>query len=190
MKPETEIKLSIGSAAAGHRLLRDAGFHVSARSVFEANTVFDTPGLALRRRGCLLRVREAGRRCVLTYKGKPKPGRHKSREELEVEVSDAHTARAIFSGLGFEPVFRYEKFRTEYEQANGYGVGTLDETPIGCFLELEGPPRWIDETAKALGFAASDYITESYGELYRASCKRAGVAPTNMVFNRKFRKRA
>src|ERR1039457_4635889 len=39
---EIEIKLALRDAAAGRRLLRAAGFHVSKRRVFEANTLFDT----------------------------------------------------------------------------------------------------------------------------------------------------
>ena len=59
---------------------------------------------------------------------------------------------------------------------------TVDETPIGSFLEIEGPPEWIDSTASRLGFSADDYILESYGRLYLAACERQGVQPTNMVF--------
>jgi len=55
----------------------------------------------------------------------------------------------------------------------------LDETPLGVFLELEGPARWIDRTARALGFSESDYITDSYAELHRRS--RGGEAG-DMVF--------
>ncbi|MBV9156122.1 MAG: adenylate cyclase, partial [Acidobacteriaceae bacterium] len=62
------------------------------------------------------------------------------------------------------------------------GVVTLDETPIGTFLELEGPGDWIDETAKQLGFSRADYIVDSYGRLYLADCERRGVQPTNMTF--------
>jgi adenylate cyclase class 2 len=58
----------------------------------------------------------------------------------------------------------------------------LDETPVGAFLELEGAPRWIDRTARSLGFRESDYITASYGALYRQFCDMKGVAPGNMVF--------
>ena len=32
---------------------------------------------------------------------------------------------------------------------NEPGVIELDETPAGDFLELEGPPEWIDATAAA-----------------------------------------
>ena len=93
-------------------------------------------------------------------------GRHKSREELEIEISDAGTALAILENLGFHRVFRYQKYRTEYSQPGARGVVTLDETPIGCYLEVEGSPRWIDRTARKLGFSEKHYITASYGALF------------------------
>ena len=42
----------------------------------------------------------------------------------------------------------------------------VDETPIGNFCEIEGPPRWIDVTAKKLGVEAEDYITKNYASLF------------------------
>ena len=58
----------------------------------------------------------------------------------------------------------------------------LDETPIGNFLEIEGRPKWIDRTARVLGFSAGDYITTSYGSLYRIYCRENGVSRKDMVF--------
>jgi len=85
--------------------------------------------------------------------------------------------------LGFKPVFRYEKYRREFAQGNNsHGVVTLDETPIGDFLELEGPGDWIDETASRLGFSPENYSLESYGRLYQNYCERKGVKAQNMVF--------
>jgi adenylate cyclase class 2 len=182
---ETEIKLAAPDAAAGRDILRRAGFHISRRKVFESNTVFDTPRRTLRAAGSLLRVRTAGRVVTLTYKGPSAAGsRHKSREELEVELSDAHAAAAIVERLGFEPVFRYEKYRTEYCQTAGRGMAMLDETPVGVYLELEGPARWIDRTARQLGCAESEYITASYAALYLGWCRLHGVAPGHMLFAR------
>jgi len=183
-KREIEIKLRAGDAASARRRLRSAGFRVSRRRVFEANTVFDTPGMALRASQELLRVREAGGVVTVTYKGQPAPGRHKDREELELKVSGAALMAAIFDRLGFRPAFRYEKYRTEYRKAGGAGVATVDETPLGVFLELEGPPPWIDRTARALGFAEADYITASYGRLYLEWCERQGIEPGNMLLRR------
>jgi adenylate cyclase class 2 len=180
---ETEIKLAVADAAAGRATLRRAGFRVSRRKVFETNTVFDWPQRTLRAAGALLRVRRAGRVATLTYKGPPEEGsKHKSREEIEVQVPDAGAIAAIVERLGFEPVFRYEKYRTEYRQPAGGGMAMLDETPIGVYLELEGAARWIDRTARQLGFAEGQYITASYAALYFSARLRAGPTPGHMTF--------
>src|SRR6266849_2529393 len=150
---EIEIKLRVASAPAARRLLRAGGFRVLRRRVFEDNRIFDTPELMLRRAGSVLRVREAGKISRVTYKGPTAGGRHKSREELEIEISDAATAALVLERLCFHPVFRYQKYRTEYSQPGSHGVVTLDETPIGCFLEIEGAPRWIDLTARPAGLS-------------------------------------
>ena len=179
---ETEIKLAVTGVPAARRLLRTAGFRVARRRVFESNVVFDTPGLALRRASKLLRLRQAGRLATVTYKGAPAVGRHKSREELELAVADARTMAAVFERLGYRPVFRYEKYRTEYRLAKGSGMATLDETPVGVYLELEGSPAWIDRLAKKMGFGEPDYITASYARLYLDWCRIRGMQPGNMVF--------
>ena len=179
---ETEIKLAVPGAALARRQLRAAGFRIFHRRSFEANVVFDTPNLRLRASNCLLRVRETARKVKLTYKGPPQAAaKHKSREELEIEGGDVRTWRTIWERLGFQPVFRYEKYRSEY-RGNGPGVVTMDETPIGVYLELEGPPAWIDRTARRLGFAEKEYITASYGQLYREWCEKNRCQPGNMVF--------
>jgi adenylate cyclase class 2 len=181
---EVEIKLAVRDAAEARRMLRAAGFKVSKRRVFERNTVFDTAAQTLRKSARLLRVREAGKAAKLTFKGPPDGGKHKSREELELELdlSSARTVAAIFDRLAYNPVFRYEKYRTEFQSANRAGIATVDETPIGVYLELEGSPLWIDRTARKLGFQESGYITASYARLYQEWCKARGITPANMLF--------
>ena len=179
---ETEIKLRVPGAAAARDLLRKTGFRLFRKRVFESNTVFDTRDFSLRRTGRLLRIRRAGRKSTLTYKGAAKPGVHKSRQEIEMETASPQTLARIFSLLGFLPVFRYEKYRTEFHESPGGGIVMLDETPVGVFLELEGAPRWIDRTARRLGFKKSDYITDSYGRLYFQWSEERGEHPTHMVF--------
>ena len=169
------------SIAAAKRLLQAHRFRVVKPRVFEVNILFDTPELRLRRTASLLRVREAKGKTKLTFKGPPQVSKHKKREELEVEAADAQMLAAILERLGFERVFRYEKYRTEYGRGSS-GVVTLDETPIGVYLELEGPPRWIDATARLFGFAEPDYITASYGRLYLDWCAAQGREAADMVF--------
>jgi hypothetical protein len=60
----------------------------------------------------------------------------------------------------------------------------LDETPIGTFVELEGPPRAIDRVAKELGYSKPDYIVTNYLVLYREECRRKGQKPGDMVFRK------
>jgi adenylate cyclase, class 2 len=181
---EIEIKLAVPDAAGARRLLRAAGFRVHRARVFESNTVFDTAERKMLASSSLVRVRQAGRRVTLTYKGPPVPSRHKEREEIELdlETTGARALALILDRLGFAPVFRYEKYRTEFRRPGQRGIATLDETPIGFYMELEGGPRWIDRTAKALGFAEADYITTSYGSLYREWCRTRRLKPRDMVF--------
>ena len=178
---ENEIKLAVRDAAFARRLLRANGFTVWKPRAFESNILFDRPDLSLRRQGALLRVRQARREAWLTYKGPATSSRHKTREEIETECLDGRDLEIILERLGFGMVFRYEKRRTEY-RGPGSGLIMLDETPIGVFLELEGPPGWIDRTARHLGFSRRDYLTASYGRLYTDWCARQGRKPGDMLF--------
>jgi adenylate cyclase class 2 len=179
---ETEIKLALPDARTARKLLRSAGFTLARRRVFESNVVFDTPRLTLRRASTLLRLRRAGQLSTVTFKGKPVAGKHKTREELEFSVTDPSTISAIFERLGYRPVFRYEKYRTEYRLPRGAGIATVDETPIGTYVELEGSPAWIDRLAARMEFGESDYITASYARLYLDWCRAQRIRPGNMVF--------
>ncbi len=184
MKPpiEIEIKLSVRGAAGARALLRRHGFAVATPRVFERNLVLDDERGSLRERGMLLRVRGAGKIVTCTFKGPEIPGRLKRREEREFGVSELESCVALFAGLGYREAFRYEKYRTEFAREGERGIATVDETPIGVYMELEGPARWIDRTAKALGFARDAYITASYSQLYSDWCEAAGIEPSGMRF--------
>ncbi len=132
-----------------------------------------------------MRLRLEGRRSRLTFKGpRLNNGRFKERLEIETEVRDGLEAGRILQALGLRDAFRYEKFRTVYRRRgdSDHAEVAYDETPIGTYLELEGPRRWIDEVARALGFGRREYITASYGRLYLEWCQAQGKEPTNMVF--------
>jgi len=86
----------------------------------------------------------------------------------------------ILRALGFTPTFRYEKYRAEWSDGKGHVV--LDETPIGTFGEIEGPSRWIDLTAQALGINPTHYITQTYAEMFFAWKRRSRSQATEMTF--------
>ena len=180
---EVEVKLRMAEPQDAEDLLMGQGFRVIHERAFESNVLFDTPERALRAERRLLRVREFGGVGTFTYKGTPETGRHKSREELETEVADARTLRLMLGRLGFLPFFRYEKYRTVYQQpGDPLGLAVLDETPIGCWMELEGAPDWIDSNAARMGFAQQQYVTESYGALWLSYCREHGIDSNDMVF--------
>jgi adenylate cyclase class 2 len=183
--------------------------------VHEENVIFDTPQGGLAKHGQLLRIRtetpeirgkakKAGpkQRVVLTFK---QPMVHpagagtesvshesyKVRDEIELEVTDPGNLARIFEGLGMSGWFRYEKYRTTFRMPDSKAWATgllieLDETPIGTFVELEGPAGAIDRAAEELGFSKHDYVLKNYLRLYMEDCRRKGEQPLHMVFpNRK-----
>ncbi len=179
---EVEVKISVASAPQLRALLKARGFRVLHPRVFERNIALDDAEGSVKARNLLLRVRSAGKIVTCTFKGREQPGIHKRREEREFRASDFDECLALFHGLGFEPSFRYEKYRTEFVREGEPGHVTLDETPIGVFMELEGPARWIDRTAKDLGFSRNDYILLSYGRLFEQWCAERGIESRNMSF--------
>lgn len=183
---EIEIKLRLnGNLNEIRQTLRQGGFRVSKSRRHEYNVLLDTAQRALRSHGKLIRVRRAGTHSLLTYKGPSEQGRYKKRREIEVLLPEAYKVEEIFNEIGYHPIFRYEKFRTEYAKARSDGKVLLDETPIGNYLEIEGSPRWIDSTARLLGFSTDDYITRSYGFLYLAWCRERRMSPGDMLFTAK-----
>ncbi|MCW5966437.1 MAG: class IV adenylate cyclase [Bryobacterales bacterium] len=162
--------------------IASAGFKVQTGKAFESNTLFDTVDGRLRALGQILRLREFGGESVLTFKGKSLPGKHKVREELETVVGTSSQMLLLLNRLGFQATFRYEKYRAVYARAEEPGLLTVDETPIGPFLELEGSADWIDRAAMELGYSPEAYITESYGQLWQKHCAQHGMPLTDFVF--------
>jgi adenylate cyclase, class 2 len=213
MAREIEIKLRVKDVHELRAALKRMGAQLASSGterVHEWNTVFDTTGQDLWKRGQMLRIRvetpdgrslqhakNAVRPALLTFKGpdgrtrgrvgKSSPQHHKVREEIELRVENESALAQIFERLEMGASVRYEKYRTTFRlpEAKIWAKGLLielDETPIGTFLELEGPFRAIDRAAKELGFSKKDYILENYLRLNAEECRRRGVKPGDMVF--------
>lgn len=177
---EIEIKFRIDDLRVLTSKLRQIGFRLLTPRTHEMNTLFDLRGHPLRKRGSLLRVRKYGGQWTLTFKGKARVGRYKSRPEVETRVENGQALTAILEGAGFDPVFSYEKFRSEWTDGRGHLV--LDETPIGNFGEIEGPGEWIDSIAQQLCILQEHYITDSYATLFQKWRRRKRSKARNMLF--------
>ena len=186
---ETEVKLRWnGTPQEARALIERYGYAVSVPRTLESDQLFDLPSATLRQSDRILRLRktispDGTTRAMVTYKGPATRDGYKSREEIEFDVSDPDTFTLVLHRLGYQPSFRYEKYRTQFRTAGEPGLITIDETPIGIYLEIEGPRDWIDSTAARVGLPKAQFLTASYGRLYREFREQHPEVPADMTFD-------
>jgi len=83
----------------------------------------------------------------------------------------------------------YEKYRTTLKLPPSAKWARdllieVDKTPVGKFVELEGPAEAIDRAAAELGYSRKDYIVKSYLAIYLEECRKRGESPKDMVFEK------
>jgi adenylate cyclase class 2 len=185
---ETEIKIRLVDRQGFRQYLLSLNPVQLASRHFEDNFLLDYGDRRIQSQGCLLRVRRAGERSLLTFKGSPQPSRlFKIREELEIAIGSADTILRMFDKLGMQVWFRYQKYREEFALVAGDSAEesvhlAIDETPVGDYSEIEGSERGIREVAGAMGFGESYYLRGSYYSLYLQHCQERGLTPAHMVF--------
>jgi adenylate cyclase class 2 len=190
---EIELKFPVVDSEALQARLPQLGFHLETARTFEHNTLYDTANRDLRARRQVLRVRRYGDICTVTHKRQPDgesidTTRYKIRIETETTVAEGAAIAEIFHQLGYKPVFEYEKFRSEWSQPLDTQPETkahlvVDETAIGNYAELEGPPEWIDHTLKKLQIDPAICLTDSYGKLFLDWKQQTGSQAENLTFS-------
>jgi len=176
---EREIKLEYPSLEAARAAIGALGLPPLHPRRLQDDALYDTEDGSLRARQCALRLRRDGDAARVTFKGRPEPGLMKVRPEFETSTGDAATTHAIFEALGYQIVFRYQKYREEFGDAAC--IIAIDETPVGVFVELEGQAERIVALASALGFTPAQYLTASYASLHGARGEALGLGP-HMLF--------
>jgi adenylate cyclase, class 2 len=190
---EIELKFPVANPESLQIRLADLGFHLVTPRTYESNTLYDTPNRDLRARREVLRIRQYGALCTVTHKRQADQHnpvdttRYKVRIETETVIGEREALAEIFHQLGYNAVFVYEKYRTEWAQtinhtphASAYLV--IDETPIGTYAELEGPTDWIDRTLAQLGVDPAHCLTDSYGKLFLDWKQRTGSPAEHLTF--------
>lgn len=162
---EMEVKFYLSDPNSFEQRLRSIGASLFQPRTFETNLRFDTRDLALTKDHRVLRLRqEQGN--FLTYKGPAEPGKSVAvRQEIEIEVSDFASTRALLEALGYHINVRYEKWRTKY-QLDNLEID-LDEMPFGHFVEIEGDDAsHIEHMAGVLSLAWPTRVNDSYLKLF------------------------
>jgi adenylate cyclase class 2 len=180
---ETELKIPVPDLAPVREALQQTRAELVHPSAREENVLFDTADGRLEASGRVLRLRRYGDQRLLTLKGPVSyQGGIKMRREDETLVADADRLQAILEDLGFEAVSRYEKDRESWRF--GRMAVVLDHTPMGDFVEVEGPPEELAAAALSLGLDPDQAVRGSYPSLWREYRLRHPdqELPSDMVF--------
>ena len=168
MYTEIEAKLKVDSLQEIERKLAELGAEFQEEQL-QTDYHFDDADSQLTKTDRCLRLRRQmvanNESFFLTYKGAKEKSSFKKRQEIEIEIRDADSARKLLSALGYEKVLVVEKRRQLWRLGNCEIA--LDQLPLlGDFVEIEGPDdEKIADAQRSLELTDLPHITESYASL-------------------------
>ena len=159
---EIEVRFLIKDLLKFIESLNRVGAICTHRRYLEINELFDTAKKDLSKNFETLRLRSDWAQKI-TYK---RALTFNIRNEIEFEVSDINKARELISALGYERYLLFEKYRTIYVW-QGAQI-TIDETPIGLFIEIEDKSLdLLEEKTEFLWLNWDDQVRKSYFECFQ-----------------------
>ena len=181
MDQEIEVKFLLKDLTALIQKIDQLNLSCTQKRVHEFNLRYDLPDGHLVAKKQVLRLRQ-DTQALLTFKG---PGVLDEgvllRKEIEVSVSDFDTARRLLEALGYQVIMMYEKYRANYLM-DGV-ILSVDETPFGLFIELEGEsPAQVKSAASLLGLDWRQRINLSYSALLDQYNKNTGNVFRDLTF--------
>ncbi len=180
-KLEQEAKFRVNDLEALAERLKTLGAVCTQERTYELNLRFDTADGKLAAAYQALRLRR-DQHNRLTFKGPSDMNSAiSSRQEIEVEVGDLDTTRAILEALGYQVVVCYEKYRAAYQL--GSVEVSLDEMPFGTFSEIEGPgEESIRAAAEQLGLNWEARSKLNYLSIFGALKEACNLTMPDLTF--------
>lgn len=162
---EIEAKFYVTGLDGIKKRLHELEAHLIQDRILETNIRFDLPDARLRSQGRVLRLRR-DTEARLTYKGGSRSEQGVlSRTEIEFTVGDFDKAKMFLEALGYQELFRYDKYREVYELEGCHIM--LDELPYGTFVEIEGENAdAIRHLAEMIPLKWEAAIPQSYNALF------------------------
>lgn len=177
---EVEVKFYIPDIDAFRHHLPSNGAIFKSKAE-ETNIRFENQDNMLFHHKSLLRLRQADV-ATLTFKSQPSEYNRdfKILHEVEVIVNDFFAMRQILESLGFHAAQIYEKTRETWMLENT--TLCLDKMPFGSFIEIEGEPEKIRQTAIHLGLEWKDRIVYNYLEIFDVLKQQVDLPFSDVTF--------
>ncbi|NOZ58622.1 MAG: class IV adenylate cyclase [Euryarchaeota archaeon] len=165
---EVEIKARVASLREVEERLRQRGARYLGEEE-QMDAYFAHPCRDFAATDEALRLRRAGGRVTLTYKGRKLDAVTKTREEVSLAVESYQAAREILTKLGFEEVALVKKLRRSYRLGE-YLVELDSVAELGSFVEVEKKaeeysPEELVAFLSSLGIGREAVERRSYLEL-------------------------
>lgn len=143
MTLEIEVKAYAANLARVEERLKEMGA-VFIGEVCEKDAYFNHPNRNFAETDEALRIRVADKQSFLTYKGRKIDAKSKTREEIEVALGDAYSAKLLLMRLGFKPVAEVKKIRKRYKVGE-FEICLDDVEGVGTFVEVETKGENMEE---------------------------------------------
>lgn len=174
---EIEVRFIIKDLPRFIEVMNRVGASCIHSRYLEINELFDTPDKELNKNFQILRLRTDWKQKI-TYK---RALTFNIRDEIEFEVSNIDAARAMIKALGYERYFLFEKYRTTFAWQGA--VITIDETALGCFVEIEDQNlELIEEKADLLNLNWDTQVRKSYYNCF-LDIKKIDDSLNELTFN-------
>lgn len=163
---EIEVKVPVKDFKEVKKLLKNLKAKKKCKETLEKNILFENKYIKIKDKDWVFRLRSFGEKNLLTLKTKAKGKKgFKVREEINLYFDDFEKMKKILEKLGFFEAFYYEKYRESYD-LSGLEI-SLDRTPVGNYVELEGEYRKILSFLDKMGVKIEQTLSLSYYQLFR-----------------------
>lgn len=158
---EVEVKAKVNNFSGIKEKLADMGA-LKIKDEHQRDTYFNAPDRDFGVTDEALRIREipenSGKRTILTYKGAKMDDLSKTRQEIEVDITDSENMALILINLGFKKAAVVTKDRAIYNLDEF--IITLDTVcDVGTYVEIETDVDEGQDTTDSLNAIFEIYKT-------------------------------
>ena len=169
MNKETEIKLEYNNKNQIIKIIKELGAEFKEK--YALHDTYFSFHKDMSNKHEIVRIREKGKSCELTFKGKCKSkGNVWKRAELTCKIDNPEIMRGILVNLGLFKI-KENMSQREIYLLNSIEIAFIDFTKPSklSLIELEGTEKQIRKIIKKLGSSVKEVGEETFGKFDRAA---------------------